>query len=34
MDQKVVMVDVETGEKRFATKPATIKYLEDRTQVT
>ncbi len=34
INQKVITVDVETGEKRFATKPATVKYLQDKTQVT
>jgi hypothetical protein len=34
MNPKVVTVDVESGEKRYATKPATVNYLEDKTKVT
>ena len=34
INQKVVTVDMGTGEKRYATKPATVRYLEDKTQVT
>lgn len=34
INQKIITVDVETGEKRYATKPAKVNYLEDKTKVT
>jgi hypothetical protein len=34
INQKVVYVDVESGEKRYAKIPAAVKYLEDKTQIT
>ena len=34
INQKVVYVDVESGEKRYAKIPASVKYLEDKTQIT
>ncbi len=33
INQKVVYVDVESGEKRYAKIPATVKYLENKTQI-
>lgn len=33
INQKVVKVDVETGEKRYAKIPASVKYLGDNTQI-
>jgi hypothetical protein len=33
INQKVVFVDVESGEKRYAKIPATVKYLEDKVKI-
>ena len=33
INQKVVYVDVESGEKRYAKIPATVKYLEDEVKI-